>query len=84
MPTCSGVPVRRRRLQLFSSARVLSSRISRQFMFLSRWPSSMIRNFQSILRILAMSRMIISYEVILRRNGTRTNGQHGMAGPKAP
>lgn len=34
---CSGVPVRMSRLALLN---VLSSRMSRQSMFLSRWPSS--------------------------------------------
>mmetsp|Transcript_46269 Transcript_46269/g.121360 ORF Transcript_46269/g.121360 Transcript_46269/m.121360 type:complete len:204 (+) Transcript_46269:1474-2085(+) len=61
---CSGVPVSSSRLQV-SLQMFLSSRMRRQFMFLSRWPSSITTNFHLIFRSSLMSRMTISYDVII-------------------
>mmetsp|Transcript_11281 Transcript_11281/g.35957 ORF Transcript_11281/g.35957 Transcript_11281/m.35957 type:complete len:249 (-) Transcript_11281:699-1445(-) len=65
-----GVPVSSSRLQpaapcMSEPQMRLSSRISRQFMFFSRCPSSMMMNFQPILLSAAASRMTISYDVII-------------------
>mmetsp|Transcript_10596 Transcript_10596/g.21472 ORF Transcript_10596/g.21472 Transcript_10596/m.21472 type:complete len:210 (-) Transcript_10596:312-941(-) len=68
---CSGVPVSSSLLhgcEGLTSQIDLSSRMSLQLRFFSRWPSSMMTNFQpQRLRCLA-SRMTISYEVISTGN----------------
>ena len=65
---CSGVPVSSSRLHSVTvpvPVIALSSVISRQFMFLRRWPSSITTNFQPSFLSSFESRMTISYEVII-------------------
>mmetsp|Transcript_32485 Transcript_32485/g.69688 ORF Transcript_32485/g.69688 Transcript_32485/m.69688 type:complete len:261 (+) Transcript_32485:1182-1964(+) len=66
---CSGVPERSRRLHSVPPHKALSSLISLQFIFLRRWPSSMITNFQASGLSSFMSRITISYEVIITGGG---------------